>query len=67
MGSQTARINFLKPAVDTLAPVIGMAVGAKTKNPRVGAAKAIILKSFSTGKILSLTVLHGNGLRLKVR
>ena len=43
-----------------------MAVSAKTKNPKVGQATAKILKSMSGGKILSLTDLHGNGLRLKV-
>ena len=65
-GSRTAWNKFLKPAVNTLAPVIGMAVGAKTKNPKIAQATTIILKSISGGKILSLTDLHGNGLRLKV-
>ena len=37
-GSQTAWNKFLKPSVNTLASVIGMAVGAKTKNPKVGQA-----------------------------
>ena len=65
-GSQTAWNLFLKPTINTLAPVIGMAVGAKSKNARVGAATANILKSISGGKILSLTDMHGRGLRLKV-
>ena len=65
-GSQTAWNNFLKPAVDMAAPFIGMAVSAKTKNPKVGQAATNILKSLSGGKILSLTDLHRNGLRLKV-
>ena len=43
-----------------------MAVSAKTKNPKVGQATANILKSVSGDKILSLTDLHGNGLRLKI-
>ena len=43
-----------------------MAVSAKTKNPKVGQATTNILKSISGGKILSLTDMHGNGLRLKV-
>ena len=64
-GSQTAWNKFLKPAVNTLAPVIGMAVGAETKKPKVGQATANILKSVSGGKISSLTDIHGNGLRLK--
>ena len=64
--SQTAWRKFLKPAVNTLAPVIGMAVGAKAKNTQVGAATANILKSLTGGKILSLTDMHGRGMRLKV-
>ena len=65
-GSQTAWNKFLKPTINTLAPVIGMAVGAKSKKAKVGAATTNILKSLTGGKILSLTDLHGNGLRLKV-
>ena len=66
-GSQTAGNKFLKPAVNVAAPFIGMAVGAKTKNPKVAAATTNILKSISGGKILSLTDMHGRGLRLKVK
>ena len=47
-------------------PYIGMAVSAKTKNPEIGQATANILKSISGGKILSLTDMHGRGLRLKI-
>ena len=65
-GTQTAWNKFLKPAVNVAAPFIGMAVSAKTKNPKVGQATTNILKSISGGKILSLTDMHGNGLRLKV-
>ena len=65
-GSQTAWNKFLKPAVFVAAPFIGMAVGPKTRNPKVAQATTNILKSISGGKILSLTDLHGNGLRLKV-
>ena len=43
-----------------------MAVGAQTKNPKIGQATGNILKSLTGGKILSLTDMHGNGLRLKV-
>ena len=63
-GSQTAWNKFLNSTTNTLAPVIGLAVGAKCKNKQVGAATAI-LKSLTGGKILSLTDMHGNGLRLK--
>ena len=61
-GTQTAWNEFLKPALNFASPYIGNAVNAKTKNPKVGQATANILKS----KFLSLTDLHGNGLRLKV-
>ena len=66
-GTQTAWNKFLKPAVNVAAPFIGMAVSAKTKNPKVGQATTNILKSISGGKILSLTDMHsGAGLRLRV-
>ena len=65
-GTQTAWNKFLKPAVIVAAPFIGMAVGAKTKNPKVAAATTNILKSISGAKIMSLTDMHCRGLRLKV-
>ena len=65
-GSQTAWSKFLKPTINTLAPVIGLAVGVKSKNQKVGAATTNILKSLTGGKMLSLTDMHGNGLRSKV-
>ena len=46
-GIQTAWKNFLKPAVIVAAPFIGMAVSAKTKNPKVGQATTNMLKSIS--------------------
>ena len=39
--------TFLKPAINASAPFIGMAVGAKSKNPKVAAATTNILKSIS--------------------
>ena len=65
-GTQTSWNEFLKPAINATAPFIGMAVSAKTKNSRVGQATTNILKSISRGKILSLTDMHGHGLRLRV-
>ena len=66
-GTQTAWNKFLKPAVNVAAPFIGMAVSAKTKNPKIGQATTNILKSISGGKVLSLTDVHsGAGLRLRV-
>ena len=64
--TRTAGNKFLNPAVNVAAAFIGMAVFAKTKNPKVGQATIKILKSISGGKILSLTDMHGNGLRIKV-
>ena len=65
-GTQTAWNKFLKRGINATAPFIGMAVSAKTKNPKVGQATTNILKSISGRKILSLTDMHGRGLRLKV-
>ena len=65
-GTPTAWNKFLRPAVNIAAPFIGMTVSAKTKNPKVRQATTNILKSLSGGKNLSLTDVHGNGLRLKV-
>ena len=65
-GTQTAWSKFLKPAINATAPFIGMAVSAKTKKPNVGQATTNILKSISGSKVLSLTDMHDNGLRLRV-
>ena len=65
-GTQSAWNKFLKPALNMASPYIGMTVSAKTKNPKIGQATTNILKSISGGKILSLTDMHGRGLRLKV-
>ena len=65
-GTQTAWNKFLKPAVNVAAPFFGMTVSAKTKNPKVGQATTNNLKSISGGKILSLTDMHGRGLRIRV-
>ena len=58
--------NFLKLAFRAKAPFIGMAVSAKTKTPKIGQATANVLRHISGGKVLSLTDMHGNGLRLTV-
>ena len=47
-------------------PFTGVAVSHKTKNPEVVQATTNILKWISGGKILSLTDMHGHGLRTKV-
>ena len=65
-GCQTAWNKFLKPTIKTLAPVIRMAVGAKSKNKQIGAATTNILNRLTGSKRMSLTDMHGKGLRLKV-
>ena len=65
-GTEKMWNKFLKPAVNVAAPFIGMAVGAKTKNPKNAQATTNKLKGLSAAKVLSLTDMHGNGLRLKV-
>ena len=50
----------------TLAPVIDIVVGAKSKNLQVGQATANFFKIVSGGKVLSLTDLHGIVLRKKL-
>ena len=63
---QTAWINFLKLAINATTPFFGMAPATKSKYPAVGEATTTILKSVSGGKTLSLSDMHGNGLRLGV-
>ena len=46
-------------------PFIGMAVGAKTKNPKICQTMSNILNLVSGGESLSLTDMHGTGLRIK--
>ena len=65
-GFQTAWNKFLRPTINTLAPVIGMAVGAKCENAEVGSATTNILNPLTGGRVLNLTDMHGNALRLKV-
>ena len=66
-GTQSVWNKFLKPATNATAPFTGMAVSAKTKNPKFGQATANILKSISATQTLSLTDMHsGAGLRLRV-
>ena len=64
-GSQKAWNSFLKLTVNTLAPVIGLAIGAKSNNTQVGQANTNILRNISGENTLSLTDMHGQGLRLK--
>ena len=65
-GSQTAWNNFLKPALKIATPIISASVAMKTKNPQSAQVTSSILKPLTGGKILSLTDMHGPGLRRKV-
>ena len=65
-GTQTAWNKFIKPGLKMATPLISAAVAAKTKNPQSDKVTNSILKSLTGGKILSLTDMHGIGLRLKV-
>ena len=53
--AQTAWKKFPKPVVNMSAPFIGMLLGAKTKNQKVGQATTNISKRLSGGKNLKLT------------
>ena len=63
-GTQAAGNKFLKPAINATAPFVGMGVSANSKTPKVGQATTNLLKNISGSKILSLTDMHGRGLRL---
>ena len=64
--SQSAWNKFTKPGLKMATPLIYAAVAAKTKNPQSAQVTSNILKSLTGGKILSLTDIDGNGLRLRV-
>ena len=65
-GTKKACDSFIKPGLKMATPLISAAVAAKTKNPESAQVSNSILKSLTGGKILSLTDMHGHGLRLKV-
>ena len=65
-GTKKAWDSFIKPGLKMATALISAAVAAKTINPQSAQATYSILKSLTGGKILSLTDMHGRGLRLKV-
>ena len=65
-GTQSAWNKFIKPGLKMATPLISAAVAAKTKNPQSAQVANTFLKSLTGGKILSLTDMHGRGLRLRV-
>ena len=66
-GTKKAWHSFIKPGLKMATPLISIAIAAKT-NPQPQSVQLTnsILKSLTGCKILSLTDMHGNGLRLKV-
>ena len=66
-GTKSAWDKFIKPGLKMATPLISAAVAAKKKNPQSAQVSNTILKSLTGGKILSLTDMHGRGLRLKVK
>ena len=65
-GTKKAWDGFIKPCLKMATPLISAAVAAKTKNPQSAQVTNSILKSLTGGRVLNLTDMNGNGLRLKV-
>ena len=65
-GTRKAWDSFNKPGLKMATPLISAAVAAETKNPQSAQITNNILKPLTGSKILSLTEMHGRGLRLKV-
>ena len=62
-GTQTAWNSFMKTGFKMATPLISVDVTAKTKNPQSAQITSKILKTLRSGKILSLTDMHGRRLR----
>ena len=65
-GTKRAWDKFIEPGLKIATPLISATVAAKTKNPQSAQVTNSILKTLTGGKVLSLTDMHGRGLRLKV-
>ena len=65
-GTEKLWNTFFKPGLKIASPIVSAGVRAKTKTPQAGQVTSIILKSLTGGKLLSLTVMQGHGLRLKL-
>ena len=65
-GTKKAWDSFIKPGLKMATPLTSAAVAAKTKNPQSAQVTKSILKTLTGGKILSLTDLRGNVLRLMI-
>ena len=65
-GSKKAWDSFINPSLKKATPLISTPVAAKTKDPQSAQITNNILKPLTGGKTLSLTDMHGHGLRLNV-
>ena len=65
-GTKKAWYSSIKPGLRMATPLISAAVTAKTKSPQSAQKTNNLIKALTGGKILSLTDMHGRGLRLKV-
>ena len=65
-GTKKAWYSFIKPGLKMATRLISAAVAAKTKNHQSAQVTNSILKSLNGGRVLNLTDMQGNGLRLKV-
>ena len=65
-GTKKAWDSFIRPGLKMASPLISAAVAAKTKNPQSAQGTNSLIKALTGGRVLNLTDLHGNGLRLKV-
>ena len=64
-GTKKTWDSFIRPGLKMATPLISAAVAAKTKNPQSAQITNNILKTLTAGKILTLTDMHGKGLKLK--
>ena len=65
-GTKKAWDSFIQPSLKMATPLISAAIAAKRKNPQSAQITGNILISLTGGETLSLTDMHGHGLRLKV-
>ena len=64
--TKKAWYSFIEPGLKMATPLVSAALAAKTKNPQSAQITNNILKSLTSGRVLSLTDMHGGKLELKV-
>ena len=65
-GTKKNGDSFIRTGLKMATPLISVAVAAKTKKPQSAQITNNILKTLIAGKILTLTDMHGKGLKVKV-